>query len=276
VYSPLFCIASRNLRWARPHCPAVTNRSSSPNGQDQTAANWTTSERSHKPTAASATSSPRKPSRALSAPTHPTSTGPRSCASELTSSTARSTSPPGVPAPIQPGRSTEYATGSCSAWTPAPRWITSPLPPPSSTTGASELRSFAAWGPPQPRAALPGWIERIKPRATGWFPSGPAAALFADLKIRPGMQELKASEVAAVCAGLAEQVSAGGIIHNSDPMLATQVSGAVRLHSGDGWRFARCGVDHVDGVYATAGAVHLARTLPLRTRPMVFVSRRNA
>jgi hypothetical protein len=90
------------------------------------------------------------------------------------------------------------------------------------------------------------------------------------------MQELKASEVAAVCAGLAEQVSAGGIIHNSDPMLATQVSGAVRLHSGDGWRFARCGVDHVDGVYATAGAVHLARTLPLRTRPMVFVSRRNA
>jgi hypothetical protein len=50
--------------------------------------------------------------------------------------------------------------------------------------------------------------------------------LLADLKTRPGMQELKASEVAAVCAGLAEQVSAGGIIHNSDPMLATQVSGA--------------------------------------------------
>jgi hypothetical protein len=41
--------------------------------------------------------------------------------------------------------------------------------------------------------------------------------LFADLKTRPGMQELKASEVAAVCGGLAEQVSAGGIIHNSDP-----------------------------------------------------------
>jgi hypothetical protein len=65
------------------------------------------------------------------------------------------------------------------------------------------------------------------------------------------MQELKASEVAAVCAGLAEQGSAGGIIHNSDPMLATQVSGAVRLHSGDGRRFAERGVDHVDGVYAT-------------------------
>jgi hypothetical protein len=60
--------------------------------------------------------------------------------------------------------------------------------------------------------------------------------LFADLKTRPGMQELKASEVAAVCAGLAEQVSASGIIHNSDPMLATQISGAVKLHSGDGWR----------------------------------------
>jgi hypothetical protein len=27
------------------------------------------------------------------------------------------------------------------------------------------------------RAALPGWIERIKPRATGWFPSGPSRGI---------------------------------------------------------------------------------------------------
>jgi hypothetical protein len=76
------------------------------------------------------------------------------------------------------------------------------------------------------------------------------------------MQELKASEVAAVCAGLAEQVSAGGIIHNGDPMLATQVSGAVRLHSGDGWRTARGVASIMSTAWATAGTVHLARTLP--------------
>jgi hypothetical protein len=100
--------------------------------------------------------------------------------------------------------------------------------------------------------------------------------MFADLKDKRGLRELKAAEVPAVCQGFAEQVAAGRILHNSDPMLGTQISGAVRLYSGDGWRFARRGVDHVDGVYATGGATHLARTLPAKRRPMVIVARRSA
>src|SRR5262245_58763474 len=124
------------------------------------------------------------------------------------------------------------------------------------------------------RAELPAWIATIKPRVTGWYPSGPCAALFADLKDKRGMQALKAAEVPAVCQGFAELVSAGRVLHNADPLMATQVSGAAKLHSGDGWRFARRGVDHVDAVYASAGATHLARTLPAKPRPMIVVARR--
>lgn len=133
----------------------------------------------------------------------------------------------------------------------------------------------AAWDSPDAaRAALPDLLARVKPQKFGWLPDGPAAALAADLKDRRKqgrrgwppvgvtVEEIRA-ELPAVCMGLAEQVSAGRIAHSDDPLINAQVDSAEKLSRGKGvWIFARGGAEHVDAVYAMAGAVHLARTLP--------------
>jgi hypothetical protein len=123
------------------------------------------------------------------------------------------------------------------------------------------------------RAALPAIVARVKPQKLGWLPSGPAAALAADVADRrkagrrgwppPGVavEEIR-GEISAVCMGLAEQVNALKIAHSDDPLLNDHVGGAEPLKRGDAWVFSRKGEGHVDAAYAAAGAVHLARTLP--------------
>jgi hypothetical protein len=128
------------------------------------------------------------------------------------------------------------------------------------------------------RAELPDLVEKIRPRAVGWFPNGPSAAVAADLKQRRGAKpwpprgvrvaELTA-EVTAVCMGLAEQVAAGQLRHPKDPMLDQHVGQTQKLRRGDAWTFTRGGSGPVDGTYALAGAVHLARTLPPPLAPLV-------
>lgn len=122
------------------------------------------------------------------------------------------------------------------------------------------------------RGALPGVVARVKPRALGWFPSGPAAAIAADLSTRrvrrgwppPGVtvDEIR-GDTPAVCMGLNEQVTARRLAHSGDPLLDDQVGGAERKPTPTGgWVFARADGRHVDALYAAAGAAHLARTLP--------------
>lgn len=118
------------------------------------------------------------------------------------------------------------------------------------------------------RRSLPALVARVKPRAFGWLPGGPAAALSVDMAKRKGwppagvtVAELR-TEAAAVCMGFAEQVAAGAILHAGDPLLDAHVTGAEPLKRGDGWVFSRKGEGHVDAAYAAAGAVHLARSLP--------------
>lgn len=127
------------------------------------------------------------------------------------------------------------------------------------------------------RKALPGWLTKIRPRAVGWLPGGPAAALGGEFtkrergkiaaarSVRPqtgvDIAEIR-SEVAAVCMGLAEQVQSGQILHAGEQLLDAHVLGAAKQWTGDQWRFARKGEGHCDAAYAAAGAVHLARTLP--------------
>lgn len=129
------------------------------------------------------------------------------------------------------------------------------------------------------RAELPQLVGQIKPRAVGWFPSGPAAAVAADLKDRsksgqrfpwppPGVtvEEIR-GELAAVCMGLAEQVVAGSIWHTDDPRLNEQAGAAAKRKRGEGWVF-----DQGEALYAAAGAVHLARTRPPGLgKPMVVL-----
>jgi hypothetical protein len=118
------------------------------------------------------------------------------------------------------------------------------------------------------RRDLPGLIAQIKPAVLGWLPAGPAAALAADMRERPGWPpagvtvESIRGEAPAVCMGLAEQVENGLIVHAADPLLDAQVEQVEWLNRGDGKVFSRRGEGHCDAVYAMAGAVHLARTLP--------------
>jgi hypothetical protein len=132
------------------------------------------------------------------------------------------------------------------------------------------------------RADLPDIVRKVKPRALGWFPAGPAAAVAAELAEKRGtaatrwpprrveVDELR-GEVTAVCMGVAEQVHVGDLVHPRDPMLDAHVENAQRLPRGDAWVFTRRGAGSVDGTYAMAGAVHLARTLPPAPPPLAVL-----
>jgi len=144
------------------------------------------------------------------------------------------------------------------------------------------IEAVAQWTGPtatkQLRAELPDLVRKIKPRTLGWFPAGPAAAVAADLADRGQrgwpprrvvIEEIK-GEVTAVTMGLAEQVNAGQLRHSRDPMITAHVHGAQRLWRGDGWVFIRRGAGPISAAYATAGAVHLARTLPPAPPPLAI------
>jgi hypothetical protein len=138
--------------------------------------------------------------------------------------------------------------------------------------GRARVEVVAAWDSVHAaRRELPGWVEKVKPRVVGWYPKGPGAALAVDLRGSRRAEELRAEDISAVCQGLAEQVSARRVLHGDDPLLAAQLAGAARVWLGDGWRFARKGGAHCDAVYALAGAVHLARSLPPPPPPLVVL-----
>lgn len=126
------------------------------------------------------------------------------------------------------------------------------------------------------RAELPALVRKIRPRAVGWFPAGPAAAVAADLADhghrgwpppRVKVDEIR-GDVTQVCMGLADAVGSGDVIHPDDPLLNQHISQAQRLWRGDAWVFGRKGTGPIDGTYAVAGAVHLARTLPPPPAPL--------
>jgi hypothetical protein len=135
--------------------------------------------------------------------------------------------------------------------------------------GRARVEVVAAWTDTDKlRRDLPGHVRRVRPQALGWFPSGPAAQLAADMADRKGwppagvVVEALQGEAAAVCMGLEEQVRSRRVVHADDPLLNAHVTGAERLRRGDAWVFSRKGEGHCDAAYAAAGAVHLARTLP--------------
>lgn len=132
------------------------------------------------------------------------------------------------------------------------------------------------------RADLPELVRKVKPRAFGWLPDGPTAALTAELKEQKGprrtawpprgvkLEEIRA-ETAATCMALADLVLAGEIIHPKDEMLTAHVHAAQRQRRGDRWVFGRASSGAIDGVYAMAGAVQLARTLPPAPPPLTVL-----
>jgi len=151
--------------------------------------------------------------------------------------------------------------------------------------GKTHVEVIKAWNgryaTQEVRRDLPKLIEKIKPRVLGWFPGGPTAAIAASMQPRRGvdpwpprsvqLEEIK-GETKAVCMGLAEQVRSGEVQHPNDELLTAHIESAQRLKSGDGYVFTRQGTRPIDGAYATAGAVHLARTLPPPLRPLVVAT----
>lgn len=131
------------------------------------------------------------------------------------------------------------------------------------------------------RRELPGIVRRIRPRVIGWFPNGPAASIAADMAEtrRPGAErwppprvklETLTTDTPAVCMGLKDLVNVGEIVHPDDPMLNQHI-GVARRGPGDRWVFIRKNSGPIDGAYAAAGAVHLARLLPEPLSPVAVL-----
>lgn len=127
------------------------------------------------------------------------------------------------------------------------------------------------------RDDLPDIVAKVRPRALGWFPNGPAAVLAADMREKKSEKwpprrvaiESITADTASVCMSLAELVKSGEVVHGDDLMLNAHINSAQRLRTGDRWVFTRRNTGPVDGAYAIAGAVHLARTLPPAPAPLV-------
>ena len=131
--------------------------------------------------------------------------------------------------------------------------------------GKVRVRMVKAWKGPdttrQMMADLPGLIAQFRPRSFGWFGNGPMVAMKLELeKLRA--VEIDSSTTTALCQSFAETVISRRLVHPGDPLLSNHALGAKQWKVGDGWRFVRRGVGHVDALYSAAGAAHLARTLP--------------
>src|SRR6202000_432276 len=85
------------------------------------------------------------------------------------------------------------------------------------------------------------------------------------------VREIGAADVVPVCMGFAEQVATLEVRHAGDALLSQHAKQTQRLKRGDGWVFTRRGSGPVDGTYAMAGAVHLARTMPAALPPLAVV-----
>jgi len=120
------------------------------------------------------------------------------------------------------------------------------------------------WTSPQAaRAELPGLLDRIRPAATAWFPSGPAGAFASILRARPGSQEFLGTKAAECCMELASLVTARRILHGGEQVLDEHIGGASKVPAAEGWRFGRKGEAlPCDAAYACAGAVSAALALP--------------
>lgn len=130
---------------------------------------------------------------------------------------------------------------------------------------------------------LPALVKKVKPRAFGWLPSGPAAAVGAALAAErprewppPGVtvEEIR-GELTQVAMGLGTLVDARQLARAAEPLLDGQAATAQKLTRGDAWVFSRKGEGDCDALYAAAGAAHLARLLPSSKGSMRLVGPAN-
>jgi hypothetical protein len=142
--------------------------------------------------------------------------------------------------------------------------------------GRIRVETLRTWPGPDAstaiRQSLPSVLKRSGARKLGFMPNSETAKLAIDLRriARSAgvvIEEITA-EVAEVCMSFAEQVEAGQIVYGDDEdMLTDHVTGAFKKYSGEKWRFSRQGKGDCHLAYGAAGAVYLARTMPITAGP---------
>lgn len=145
----------------------------------------------------------------------------------------------------------------------------------------------AAW---DRETGLAAALDEAGAASIGWYPSGPAAEFRTVFEGRDNVTGLTGAQQNAACQGLVGLVKARQIVHPGDALQTAHVLAVRRLKVGDSWRFVRpdpvrgrtpsgqepAAADEIptaaaDAAYATAGAVHLALTVPEPVVPNIRV-----
>jgi hypothetical protein len=123
--------------------------------------------------------------------------------------------------------------------------------------GRLVIERVGAWSDTiEARAGIRELVGVWRPRALGWFPSGPGAVLSSVMR-GLGAREIKGMAVAEACMTLAELVKHRRILHPNDALLDEHLTRTNRIGPKPSWSFDRSSIEPIDGAYAVAGAVHL-------------------
>jgi hypothetical protein len=114
------------------------------------------------------------------------------------------------------------------------------------------------------RAGVRELKSGLRPKALGWFPKGPGAALSAALRKLEGV-EIKGAAMSEACMTLADYVDGRRIVHPDNPILNDHARHTGTVGSASSWIFDR-GPGATHGLWASAGALHLVLNTPAPQR----------
>lgn len=131
--------------------------------------------------------------------------------------------------------------------------------------GRVRLDLVGAWDSTErARRGITDLKRTLKPKAMGWFPKGPGAALSATMR-KLGANPITGLGQSEACMTLADFVDGRRLIHPDNPILNTHARYTGTVGSAASWIFDR-GPGATHGMWAAAGALHLALNEPAPVR----------
>jgi hypothetical protein len=120
------------------------------------------------------------------------------------------------------------------------------------------------------RVGVPALRSQLRPTAVAWYPKGPGAALSAPLRKLEAV-EIKGLAVSEAHMALADRVEGRRVVHGDHPVLNESAQKTGTVGSAAAWTFDQAEDTH--GLWAAAGALHLALNMPapVRRRRRVLV-----
>ncbi len=115
------------------------------------------------------------------------------------------------------------------------------------------------------RRALRGLKATWRPKATGWFPGGPGAAISSIMRKTMKAHPIKGAAEIEACMTFADYVTGRRVVHSDDALLNAHVARTSKIGTKGSWTFDRSTPEQIDGALAAAGALYLAvnlRNLP--------------